>query len=47
MIEISEETAKVCMQALGELPLKVCLKAFTELHNKLLPASDVEPAKSE
>lgn len=41
MITITEATAKVCMQALGELPLKFTLAAFSELSAAMQVADKV------
>lgn len=44
-IVISEETAKVCLQALGELPLKLSFAAVSEIIAKVQAAQApaVEP----
>lgn len=34
-ITITDEAARVCLQALGELPLKFTFNAFAEISNKL------------
>lgn len=42
-IIISDETARVCLRALGELPFKLVWQAFNEISQKMAELSNTEP----
>lgn len=48
-LEITKATLRVCLQALGELPIKIAFSAFGEIANKMAAppaviAPPVDPA---
>lgn len=42
-LEITKATLRVCLQALGELPIKIAMNAFGEIANKMAAPAVVAP----